>query len=471
MNKIGYNLLTDVAVKRKIKILNLLVESDLPLSISKTAKLCNVSQKTITRDTQVLTELFPDAVIFENNSLFLNTSADMNLILNYIEDEVKNNILFSIVEDTFYARSATIDSYSDKFFISESTLRKYLFLLKKVLKQFDLTLNLSPIEILGDEINIRYFYFHFFEQITEFSRNNYTNELFSLLRNLINVDGLLLNVDYHRLVHWSAITEQRIRQNKLVYLKQEVYEKHSRNSALPSIKRSMKENLDPVFYNQVNDAEIIFSFLLSLDTIVYDEKSYFVPNSFLNEMEYFDHLVNEFFQKSNLSYSLNVELKAIIKAFLANERVLQDLSPLFQKNSSTFQNLMKKKHHKTFSIWIDVLEDNDTFLYKEDLAASLTSLTEAKVNRNKKVLFALTGTPAETTYYKYLAHKYVPKTADLSFIFNQPIDNILIERLDIDVCICNFPLSSTDLKCIFIKFSNVPLDKEWESLEKRLNKI
>ncbi|MBO0441229.1 helix-turn-helix domain-containing protein [Candidatus Enterococcus ikei] len=475
MNKIGYNLLIDASTKRKITVLNLLLESDLPLLMSELAQICKVSPKTLRRDAQSLVELFPESVVFENSSLFLNTAVDINPVLSYIEDEVKNNILFSIVEDTFYGRSETIDYLSEKFFIAESTLRKHLSILKEVLDEFDLTLSLSPIEILGDEINIRYFYFHFFEQVADFSHNSYPEQkqadLYALLRNLTHTYGLILNVDYHRLIRWLAVSEQRIKQNKLVYLKQEIHEKYAKNDVFLVLKNAINQTLNANIYSRINDAEIIFSFLISLDTIVYDEKSYFLPNSFLSEMESFEHLATEFFQYSNLSYSLNVELKAIIKAFLVNEQALQELSPLFQKNNSDFKLLMEKKYPKTIALWNDILKNHDDFLYKEDLAASLTSLTEAKVNRRSKVLFALSGTSAETTYYKYLAHKYVPKTAELSFIFNQPIDNNLIERLDIDICICNFPLPPSSLNCTFFKFSSVPLDREWDMLAKKLTAI
>ncbi|MFD1901117.1 HTH domain-containing protein [Enterococcus termitis] len=101
MNEIGYQLLLDTSTKRKITILNLLLESDLPILISELAEACEVSQKTLRRDIQTLSKLFPDSMILENSSLILNISTDMNPILSYIEDEVKNNILFSIVEDTF----------------------------------------------------------------------------------------------------------------------------------------------------------------------------------------------------------------------------------------------------------------------------------------------------------------------------------------------------------------------------------
>lgn len=475
MNEIGYNLLSDASTKRKITILNILLESDSPVLISDLAEICEVSQKTLRRDAQALIELFPEALVLENATIFLSTSSNTNPILNYIEEEVRNNILFSIVEDTFYARSETIDYLSEKFYISESTLRKHLSILKDVLEDFDLTLNLSPIEILGDEVNIRYFYFHFFEQIAEYNQHTYPEQkqadLYAVLRNLIHTYGLILNVDYHRLIRWLAVNEQRIKQQKMVYLEQEIFDKYSKNDVFLVLKSAMEKTIQADLFSKISDAEIIFSFLIALDTIVYDEKSHFLPNSFLSEMEAYEHLATDFFRYSNLSYSLNVELKAIIKAFLVNEKALQELSPLFQKNNSNFKALMEKKYPKTISIWNEILKNNDDFLYKEDLAASLTSLTEAKVNRSSKVLFALSGTSAETAYYKYLAHKYVPTTAELSFIFNQPIDNNLIERLDIDVCICNFPLAPTSLNCTFFKFSSVPLDREWEMLAKKLTTI
>lgn len=471
MNEIAYDLLLDVAVKRKITILTLLLEADSPRALADIAKICDVSQKTLSRDAQDLIHLFPNLIIFEKSSLFLASQSDSNPLLSYIENELKNNILFSIVEDTFYARSESIEYLSEKFFIAESTLRKHLNVLKKVLKKFNLTLNLSPIEILGDEINIRYFYSRFFEQDPDFIRNNHPETLYTFLKSLTHAESLILNVDYHRLICWAAVIEQRIKQSKTVYLKPEILEKYSNTYTISAIRTALNKSVETPLYNQFSNSEIIFVFLISLDALGYDEKSNFFPEGFLSEMELFENVANQFFQDANLTYSLNFELKSIIKAFLINEKVLQDLSPLFQKNNSKFQELIEKKYPRTFSIWNTILENDNTFVYKKDLAASLTSLTEARMTRSRNILFVVSGNPAETTYYRYLANKYIPKTDKLFFISDQPIDEMLIGRLNIDIFISNFPLEYSNLNCMFFKFSRVPLEREWLALSKMLNKF
>lgn len=475
MNEIGYDLLTDASIKRKVTILNQLLESDIPLPFSKIAELCKVSQKTLRRDIQTLSEHFPDMILQENASVSLNPLQSREPIFEFIDEQIKSNMLFSIVENTFYGEYESIDYLAEKFFIAESTLRKHLSLLKKVLKPFHLTLNLSPVEILGNEVNIRYFYFHFFEHSLEYSGPIYPeakqSDLYNVLRSFVHNNGLILNVDYHRLMRWFFIGEHRIRQKKLVYFEKDIIDKYIASNAVSIIKNALIKTLKKTTINYMNESEIIFSFLISLDAIVYDEKSHFLPNEFLTEMEKFENLATDFFKASNLTYALNVELKAIIKAFLVNQHMLKDLNSLFQRNKPRFNTIIRKKYPDTVTIWTNILKKHTTFDYIDDLATSLTALTEAKVNRSRKVLFALSGTSSETSYYKYLAQKYVPKTAEIIFIFNQPVDNELIERLDIDFCVYNFSLTVETLNCTLFKFSSVPLDIEWETLSSELGGV
>ncbi|MFD1901118.1 helix-turn-helix domain-containing protein [Enterococcus termitis] len=129
--------------------------------------------------------------------------------------------------------------------MAESTLRKYLSVLKDVLEDFDLTLNLSPLEILGDEVNIRYFYFHFFEQVAEYNQHSYLKsihmDLYAILRNLLHNYGLVLNVDYHRFVRWMTVSEQRIRQQKLVYLDAHILEEYRHRDTFLMLKTAAKK--------------------------------------------------------------------------------------------------------------------------------------------------------------------------------------------------------------------------------------
>ncbi|WP_170924750.1 helix-turn-helix domain-containing protein [Candidatus Enterococcus clewellii] len=475
MNEIGYDLLTDASIKRKVTILTHLLESEVPLPLSELADFCEVSLKTLRRDVQTLGDYFPDTIYQENAALSLNPLKSREPISKFIDEQIKGNMLFTIVEDTFYGECEPIEYLSEKFFVAESTLRKHLSLLKKVLKPFDLTLNLSPVEILGNEVNIRYFYFHFFEHSLEYSGSVYPeakqSDLYNLLRSFLHKHGLVLNVNYHRLICWFFISEQRIRQKKLVYLDKSIIDKYASFHAVFTIRNALEKMSPPSVMFAVSESEIIFSFLLSLDTIVYDAKSHFLPNDFLIEMEKYENLVTDFFKVSNLTYALNVELKAIIKAFLVNEHALQGLTGLFHKNKPRFNSMIQKKYPDTYSIWIKILKKQTDFDYISDLAVSLTALTKAKVNRSRKVLFAFNGTSAETAYYKYQAQKYVPKTTETLFIFNQPIDNDLIERLDIDFCVCNFSLSVYDLSCKFFKFASVPSVVEWETLTNKLSAI
>lgn len=476
MKELSYELLLNPSEKRKVIILSSILEAEYDVSLSELASNCNVSIKTIKRDLDSLLEDLPNTLLLKENSLVsLEQFCNRDSITEYINLLMQDNVLFSIIERNFHGKPETIESVAEIFFLAESTVRKYLTVLKKILKGYGLSLSLSPIELVGSEINIRYFYFQYFSQSSydTLVKTEIQNvDVYNKLRNIFSQYQISLNLNYRRLVEWLIIIDKRISQECFVHFDEATREKYMSLKSFFEVKNAIRKELENTSYsNVVTDDEILFAFLISLDAVIYDTRTHFFLNDYFEELVSFDLLTTEFFKRTNISYSVNIELKSILNAYLVNLSILTDLSPLFQKSELQLRRTMQKNHPDTLKRWLNILEEDNRFTYRPDVAANLTALTEAQINRKKSVLFVINGTSPEVSYYKYLASKLIPRTVDLHFVFNQSIDDQMIEKMNIDFCVSNFTFITPLERCPFFQFSDIPLQPEWKELLLRLNQL
>ncbi len=77
-----------------------------------------------------------------------------------------NEPLFILLENIFIGELKTIDEWADCLFLSKSTLSKYLQRIHEQLARFDLQLALDPVNIVGEEADIRNFFCTFFMKRT-----------------------------------------------------------------------------------------------------------------------------------------------------------------------------------------------------------------------------------------------------------------------------------------------------------------
>lgn len=476
MNDLKYRLIIDNKTKRQVLILSLLLESSSSILLSEISHYSNVSKKTTISDVQNLIGDLRNSLqlILGTGTPSLKRIGDIAPIKKILFKLTEDNILFKVIEGTFYNKYETIDTLSENFFISENTLRRHLNTLKEVLIDYNLSLNLNPIELIGTEQNIRYFYFQFFSQ-THFhnqilSKTEQHKHLYNIIRN-IRKKYLMLNLDYHRIIQWFLIIEQRVKSNFFVQFEDTFIEQYSTLHSFYSLKMAMIEEFDEEILSDLNSSEILFIILISLDCIVYDNKSYLLFNDFFSKLNDFEAITTSFFSMYNLHFSVHSEFKMMVQSYLTNISVLSELSPLFQQQSSKIIRLAEQKYSDTFKLWYFLLKDNSTFVHKYDLAASLTILTATQINKYNRVLFSVTGDSIEVSYYKFKAQNLIPKNIDVFFVFNQPIDNVLIENMDIDLCVYNFPPLLPLNKCEVFQFSDSPLESEWQDLLTKLLQI
>lgn len=471
MNDLSYSLLVDKSLKRKVTILSMMLEASSPIPLETISHRLRVTQKTTQQDITFINEQFPDTIklLIYNGVPSLHKISDNHLITNHLNTLVENNPLFFVIESIFNGNTHDSYYYSDKLFISDSTLKKHLSILRSVLEHYSLTLSTSPIDIIGNEMNIRYFYFQYFRYGRKTSHNTLRDDqymfVYNTIQSLIDNYGLVLNVDYYRVASWLLIFETRLEQQKFVQIPKKVHDKYKDKASYLKFKSAVLTHFsNNPLSSRLNDSEILFCYLTRLDTIIYEEHKSFFTNDFFYQFKNFEKLILSFFEKSNLGLSKNISLVYILQAYLTNLSMLTELTPLFQTIPYKLTRIVEKKYPATITIWHELLKKEMDFSYAYDVAINLTLLTETKMHKKKNILFVLTGESSSVNFYKENALKCTPYDMNPIFVFNAPLDNNLLEKINIDLCVCNLtPPKSIDPAKLF-RLSDIPLESEWQEL-------
>lgn len=473
MDSLGYELIVDKVIRRKINFLHA-IKSE-PKTIAELADILNVSVKTILNTVQELKNELPSDIFLEvidSRVLYLKIHNYFSFS-HYIKSLLNNNPLFPVIESIFRGESKNIEDYAEEIFISERTLRTYLSVLKQNLASYNLSLSKKPLDIIGNEADIRYFYFNYFryahEQPVSDTQKDNAIATYKILDSLAKKQGIVLHVDYYRLLSWLQIFEQRILQGHTLTLSPEIISKYSQTESFRIFENGFTHYFEAnTILKNISKSEFVYAFVVRLNSVIYEDDTVFFMADYTKYINEFDFIVNQFLTLQNVHPTLHANLKIKIQCFLTNLLFLTDITPLFQKTNTELNNQVSHKYKTTLDTWKSLLNENQKWLFPEDIAVNLSLITATHLKLNeykeKKILIALSGEPAALNYFTTIAKKTLPKKLDCFFIFNKPITDNLLETLSIDICVYNFtplePLSATTL----IRLSDTPTQDEWYSL-------
>ncbi|WP_077914713.1 helix-turn-helix domain-containing protein [Listeria grandensis] len=177
MNQFFSQLVADKKIKRQMKLIQTIYNANYPITLDEIAEDFGTSKRTLFRDIKELGDILPEDNVVELSTVSGYTMSGYTISQEHLIDDLITKIserspIYMIVNNIYDEIFLTIDEWADDLFLSTSTLYRYLGHLKKVLKDFKLELTLTPVAIVGEEVNIRHFYFHFFYNTNDISSMN-----------------------------------------------------------------------------------------------------------------------------------------------------------------------------------------------------------------------------------------------------------------------------------------------------------
>ncbi|MFW8599756.1 hypothetical protein IGJ74_000844 [Enterococcus sp. AZ009] len=465
---IEYQLICKKSVIRKVNILNSL--SIQKQSASELKKTNVISQATLTKDISEINSLgtegdYPLIKEQPKNFFELNTS-NMNKLNMSLKKLLSDNPLYVIIDDLFHNKSFRIEEYSQRLFMSQSSIRSALYILKEYLKTFHIHLNLSPLQLIGSEVNVRIFFFHYVQNISGIKDTYFSSKIDKFIVKSKKDLHSPLHLDYQRLKNWLYVFFKRILAQKMVSLNNSLKRQIMGIDSYIFFKKIVHKNSNSFFNILIdNEDELIFSYIVRLDIIIYENKRFYFISNFQDRLSKHTVVVSKFFSMNNLTLSEHSDLMFSLQALFCNLDLLTEISPLFQKVDNSLKKQIKVIYKELFECWSHLLSKYFSWQYTEDVAVQATLLVYSHLTlyykKSIEVLFSYTGSPTNAMYYNAITNQVIPSSVNAHFIFDDNITNKVLQDMKIDILVCNFPPREEITCCKVIQLPSIISDKTW----------
>ncbi|MBC2115326.1 helix-turn-helix domain-containing protein [Listeria booriae] len=479
MNHFFIQLIAEKKVRRQIKVLQKIYDAKFPITVDEIAEDLDISKRTLSRDIKDIEHSFPEQEVLELNTVY-GYSIDHS---HYVDDLIarisEESPLLLIVNGIFQEEFKSIDEWADELFISTSTLHRYLTHLKNILKEFKLELSLTPIAILGKEVNIRHFFFNFFYNMNDISTISHPTEAehtihIKVLAEYDEIRKTINYTQYRRALYWIMVVNNRIKQGYFVEIDPELKKVHTKMETYQVLAKVIESLKSMLVVDSLLEDEMVYIDLLTLDIYVYLEDRVISGFHSKAEMDAVNDFLEKAFQTLGIAEVEASDLRVFISYF-RNQIILSKLTPLFQKNVYEVNQFIKGGHTALFYKWVDLLQNDSikqiaNIEYIEDVAVNLTMFTHCMAynkrfkERERHILFAFDGPNAYLNYLATLAENYNTKNVRITLLTNRHATNELVEELQVDVVVCNYKDDTEVLDCEVYKAERVPTEHDWEQI-------
>ena len=343
---------------RQLELLELLFENKRWFHISELAELLHCAERSVKDDLSHVRSAFPDLIFHSstNGIRIINTDdSDIEMVYHHF---FKHSTHFSILEFAFFNEGCDAGSICKEFYISSSSFYRIIGHINKIIKkQYRFEINLNPVRITGNEIDIRYFFAQYFSEkyyFFEWPFEDFSVEpLCKLLALVYKETAFPVNFATQRMLKLLLVTNlYRIKFSHFLEVEKNSFNDQSLNALMQAegiegVAQSFESE-----YNLSLDEEVVCQLFVS-----YFQKMFFIDESLFikcvkndSYVEKSYHLLSDFIDQISVKYQIEIENKDNLIWHLHNTAHLyrQELSTefiLFDQKGNTirnFQNIFPK---------------------------------------------------------------------------------------------------------------------------------
>ena len=491
MEKIFYKLIYDKRLKRSISILEMLNKAKNYITIKELAEEFEISKKTVLTTLEYAASLLPPtlSLIETEKGIKLRNEGNQSVEVAII-DIAKNTLSYQIIKHAFYNMDLNINDLAEKIFVSESTIRIRIKHINKTLSQYGLSLSYYSVTMMGDEANIRYFYYTYFSEFQELyiavcdEGLQYCNTIYKNLVTAISKSELkLLNYSYQQVARWLLITRERMVLGAFVKINSDFISRMKKRRSYNIFKSVYeKEIAQHIGGHSVPEAEIVWAYIVSFNTVIYmsnekDRVLFYEENENGLQIDNIKKVLANMLDSIPIQSAEKDEFVNVHTAFLLNMSMLTELSSVFQFVNPAVKNFVLMNNQSLYSAWcncLSKLEKEDFFELSDmhsiavQLAMITTQFFSKPARPTEKVLFSFEGESGVVVYLEAMSKKMLPAGVEAVFIYDEPITTALIEKYGSDLLVHNYELAETIKGCRILRISFLPQIKEWMYLKELL---
>lgn len=428
--------------------------------------------------------------IGNNNRLYSSLHYHPSFSLHYIlRSYLKKSIFFMIIKDLLFDSAFSIKKAIDKYFVTNSTLRRYLKKINTELQKFNLALSMKKeITIIGEEETIRLFYTALFFEVYagdswpfSFISPKEIKELLNQFPSSIYDPSEDTKRDYFQI--FLAVSILRIRKKKQI-----------QDRALFFTYQTETEH-----QNFIEELNFIKALCPTINMIQLKVELAFMHSLVLSYGPYTNSKTSSYFfiqntelAKSNFYGNVLLWVKSIEK-YLYEPLSLKEENDLIYATCILFYRLQLLKHFNliTDRNWIEESTLDKTFKFQVDLLRGIMTDLSRSAHPFKMSDYYLNFHYIETlfsyvdvkkfmppihlvivTTFGQSVRRYIMNYGDLFHNFNLPI--VDDSKTSVDVIVSNRPISKANVvyfvseQTNYIFWQDFPTRKNYEDLKELL---
>jgi transcriptional antiterminator len=489
MDSLFFVLIENKQLKRQMQLLELLYDADGMVSINEISCQLGITRKTVINDVETLIDKLPEDIHIireRRGCVKLLRQKDFS-IEDFIRDLVKETVIYRILDSIFHGTKKNIKQWEKELFISNTSLRHKINYANRILKHFQLKLSSYTVELIGNEVDIRFFYYTFFKEfrdlfVTQNQDDEYV-EIFTQIISGVNKANIpVLSLGHFPITLWMTVVKERLLNGNYITLNPELVQKISKRKSFLIVKNVYEKVLEKNY--QIIDLpleESIFAYITCLHCVEYKTHKNTTPFFTLEEETETLDKINLFLKNTIHEFHVDEsQYNSFIdthQAFLANMNLLSQQSELFQYCPSQLKKHIKSTHPVIYEKWINILKNKNSKLLfpiclMDDLCVTLTMLTTSflleQSSKIKHILLSFRGDLCYTNYFKAICKKLITDTIKCTYMNDSIIDQHIIDELKIDLFVSNYNDHITIKRCKKLQLSYIPTGLEWLSLKNHI---
>lgn len=481
MKNLQLKFITNKITVRWLTILNVL-ERKRSCSSQEITEFTQLSTRTIMSEIRDIREYFEDAIeLTTNNMGYVFKEQDHAKYTRKKRDLVQNDPLFIIIQSILDGDLRSAEEWAFAFHVSESTMKRYILSVIPTLEEYGLQISLTPVDLVGPEVNIRKFFKDFYYEVDLTPRTlipfrDMEEIVFFLEKERIKINSDISPADFR---YFLYIMIQRSKNGRginsgdinLIYTKEEQF-----------FLGKLKECILAIYDYEVSDDELKVMYFYYLSrrrlTNVESEKNYCLRfrdgkvESQLAKMFITIYDKNLLDNKTNITYFL--------EAFFVSIKLLDSIGSILNRINPNILVFIQTKYSQEFNRTNRFLKNNIKSLnvdtaYLQDISASLVLTVEAirdmYVGNHHKIAFLLEGSYYFSRAIKAKAYRYLRGYHQLFFLTIDELTNQYFEINQIDMLVTNQEeyIDSLEETIDYVLFKMIPDKEDWNNLLARIN--
>lgn len=463
----------------------IILEREQQFTIVELSERLTISQRTIIKDIQSIKKHFGESISLSSQYKgFYFEEKDRISYHTKKEQLLEQEVLFKIVERIFYGEQLPIDEFAHQYNYAESTLRRFFSRVQPILTSYGLTVTFNPLDFLGQEANIRKFFFDFYyagEQ-TPFTIHPpeglhplILQELTGKLGTYELGTGTTVSAFYYLLY----ITMVRVQQGQSVTLSdwlREIDYQQKDFQLLYTLQAILKKEYG-IFLPKKEFSWLHLSVITKRTIHRKDQEAIFSQQ--FNQWPEIEKVVANYLANPFFNQWDTETLKIFMTSFFVSRKINDAISPVLNKELAEVTTIVKKNQKNLYYENRDFLESCSKVLpfsssYFDEIVVSFTMYMDILLNSyqpKKQVLFLLEGDYLLVQSIRIQARQQLGETHELLFL---PLQELTQERLSTqqtDLIVTNYRpyLFEYHLQTDYVLMNTMPDANDWARIKHWLN--